>query len=102
MFESVTEILDRVKVEKDDVDWFVAHQANIRIIEATQKRLKVPDEKVFINVSRYGNTTAATLPLCLDELNTDGKLKPGHKVVLFTFGAGFTWGSSYLVWGGCK
>ncbi len=102
MFESVTEILERVKVDKEDVDWFVAHQANSRIIEATQKRLKVPEEKVYMNVSRYGNTTAATLPICLDELNTDGKLKPGHKVVLFTFGAGFTWGSSYLVWGGCK
>lgn len=102
MYESVMEILDRAKVEKDEVDWYIAHQANARIIEATQKRLEVPKEKVYINVNRYGNTTGATIPLCLDELSTDGKLKAGHKVVLFTFGAGFTWGSCYLVWGGSK
>ena len=102
MYESVMEILDRAKVDKEEIDWFVPHQANARIIEATQIRLEVPKEKVYINVNRYGNTTAATLPICLDELSTDGKLEAGHKVVLFTFGSGFTWGSCYLVWGGCK
>ena len=102
MYQSVVEVLERAGVDKDEVDWFVAHQANARIIEATQKRLEVPEEKVYMNVERYGNTTAATIPLCLDELYCDGKLIPGQKVVLFTFGTGFTWGSAFLVWGGVK
>jgi 3-oxoacyl-[acyl-carrier-protein] synthase-3 len=100
MHESVVEVLKQVEVDPQDVDWFVGHQANARIITATQRRLGVPEEKVYMNVERYGNTTAATIPMCLDELHEDGKLKPGDKVVLFTFGTGLTWGSTYLVWGG--
>jgi len=99
MDRSVTEVLSRAGVELSDIDWFIGHQANARILEATQRRLKVPPEKMYINIQRYGNTTSATIPLCLDELWEAGKLKPGHKVVLFTFGTGFTWGSCYLVWG---
>ncbi len=100
MYEAVIEVLKQVEVDPQEVDWFVAHQANQRIIRSTQQRLKVPEERVYLNVQRYGNTTAATIPLCLDELWVDGKLKPGDKVVLFTFGTGMTWGSTYLVWGG--
>jgi len=100
MYESVMEVLKQVEVDPADVDWFIGHQANQRIIKSTQERLKVPKEKVYLNVQRYGNTTSATIPLCLDELYTEGKLKPGDKTVLFTFGTGFTWGSCYLVWGG--
>jgi len=100
MYQCVMQVLEQVNVDPQDVDWFVGHQANARIIRSTQQRLKVPEEKVYMNVERYGNTTAVTIPSCLDELYEDGKLLPGHKVVLFTFGTGFTWGSTYLVWGG--
>jgi 3-oxoacyl-[acyl-carrier-protein] synthase III len=102
MSESVREVLAKAGASAEDVDWFVAHQANARIIEAVQRMLKVPMEKVYINVNRYGNTTAATIPLCVDELFVDGKLKDGDKLVLFTFGTGFTWGACYLVWGSPK
>jgi len=100
MYQSVTQVLEQVEVDPQQVDWFVGHQANKRIITSTQQRLNVPAEKVYTNVERYGNTTAVTIPSCLDELREDGKLQAGHKVVLFTFGTGFTWGSTYLVWGG--
>ena len=102
MYQSVIEVLKQVEVDPQEIDWFLGHQANARIITATQRRLQVPEEKVYINVGRYGNTTAATLPICMDELWEEGKLTTGQKVVLFTFGAGFTWGASYLVWGGVK
>ena len=102
MLEAITEVLAKVEVEPKDVDWFVPHQANARILVATQERLGVEPEKGYINVQRYGNTTSASIPLCLDELAVDGKLAPGKKVVLFTFGTGLTWGSCYLVWGGSE
>jgi 3-oxoacyl-[acyl-carrier-protein] synthase-3 len=60
----------------------------------------LPPERFYLNIDRYGNTTSATIPLCLDELNVDGKLKPGDKIVMFTFGTGLTWGSCLLTWGG--
>lgn len=100
MYQSVTQVLEQVNLEPQEIDWFVGHQANARIIRSTQQRLKVPEEKVYMNVERYGNVTAVTIPSCLDELSEAGKLVPGSKVVLFTFGTGFTWGSVYLVWGG--
>ena len=99
MSEAAREVLALAGVDAADVDYFVAHQANARIIEAVQRMLKAPAEKVYLNVQRYGNTTSATIPLCVDELFCDGKLHPGSKLVLFTFGTGFTWGSCYLVWG---
>jgi len=102
MSQASREVLAMAGVDAADVDYFVAHQANARIIEAVQRMLKVPAEKVYINVQRYGNTTSATIPLCVDELVCDGKLHDGSKLVLFTFGTGFTWGSCYLVWGSPK
>jgi len=99
MYDAVDEVLKLAGKQPEEIDWFIAHQANARIIEATQRRLGVPAEKVYINIQRYGNTTSATIPLCLDELVEHGKLLPGMQVVLFTFGTGFTWGSCYLVWG---
>ncbi len=102
MYESVAELLKQQNLDKGDIDWYIAHQANARIIEGTQRRLDVPMDKVYINVDRYGNTTAATLPMCLDELHVDGKLTTGQKVIIFTFGTGFTWGSCYMIWGGVK
>jgi 3-oxoacyl-[acyl-carrier-protein] synthase-3 len=99
MNQIVIEVLDKAGVAPGDIDWYVPHQANVRIIQSVQERLGLPMERFYVNIDRYGNTTAATIPLCLDELNEQGKLQPGSKVVLFTFGAGFTWGSCYLVWG---
>ena len=82
----------------DDVDLFIPHQANIRILEATAKRLKLPSEKVYINVNRFGNTSAATIPLALDEANRAGKLKENDMILLDAFGGGFTWASALMRW----
>jgi 3-oxoacyl-[acyl-carrier-protein] synthase-3 len=81
-----------------DLDWFVPHQANLRIIEAVAERLGVPREKILINVDRYGNTSAATVPSALDEGIRGGKIKKGDTVLLDTFGAGLTYGSLLLRW----
>jgi 3-oxoacyl-[acyl-carrier-protein] synthase-3 len=82
----------------DDVDIFVPHQANIRIINASADRLKLPTEKVFINVQNYGNTSAASIPLAIDEAYRDGKIKEGDIVVVVGFGAGLTWAAGVLKW----
>lgn len=82
----------------DDLDWFVPHQANYRIIEAVGKRLDFPPEKILVNVDRYGNTSAATIPTALDEAVRDGRIKTGQTVLLDTFGAGLTYGSVLLRW----
>jgi 3-oxoacyl-[acyl-carrier-protein] synthase-3 len=82
----------------DELDWFVPHQANLRIIEAVAKRLKFPMEKVLVNVDRYGNTSAATIPTMLDEANRDGRIKKGQTVLLNAFGAGLTCGSVLIRW----
>ncbi|MFT4968952.1 MAG: 3-oxoacyl-[acyl-carrier-protein] synthase-3 [Chitinophagales bacterium] len=89
-------ILAKNNLSADDVDWLVPHQANLRIIEATRKRIDLAPEKVMLNIQKYGNTTAGTLPICLAEW--EDKLKKGDKLILTTFGGGFTWGAAYLVW----
>ena len=90
------EILQKNGLTGDDVAWLVPHQANLRIIDATQRRMGLDPEKVMINIDRYGNTTAATIPLCLSDW--EDKLKTGDKLVLAAFGGGFTWGAMYLTW----
>lgn len=90
------EILQKNGLTGDDVAWLVPHQANLRIIDATQRRMGLDPEKVMINIDRYGNTTAATIPLCLSDW--EDKLKAGDKLVLAAFGGGFTWGAIYLTW----
>ncbi len=80
----------------ETLSWLVPHQANLRIIEATARRIGIDKEKTMINIEKYGNTTAATIPLCLWEW--ERKLKKGDNLVLVAFGAGFTWGSVYLKW----
>lgn len=90
------EIMHRNGLKSEDVTWLVPHQANMRIIEATARRMKLPKEQVMINIEKYGNTTAATLPLCLWEW--EPRLKKGDNIILSAFGAGFTWGSVYLKW----
>ncbi|MGC9373553.1 MAG: beta-ketoacyl-ACP synthase III [Bacteroidales bacterium] len=97
MADVSVEMMKRHGIAPDDLNWLVPHQANMRIIEATAKRMGIKREQVMINIQRYGNTTAATLPLCLWEW--EGQLKKGDKLILATFGAGFTWGSMYIKWG---
>lgn len=89
-------IMDRNNLTSDDVDWLVPHQANLRIIDATANRMGLSKEKVMINIQKYGNTTAGTLPLCL--WDWEKKLKKGDNIVLSAFGGGFTWGAIFLKW----
>jgi 3-oxoacyl-[acyl-carrier-protein] synthase-3 len=93
MSEIVARGLEDAGFTADDVDLFVPHQANARIIEATAKKLRFPMEKVFVNVDRYGNTSAASIPIAIDEARRTGRLKKGNLVAAVAFGAGFTWGS---------
>jgi 3-oxoacyl-[acyl-carrier-protein] synthase-3 len=90
------EIMKKNKLSADDVAWLVPHQANQRIIDATARRMGVGKEKVMLNIEKYGNTTNATIPLCLWEW--EGQLKKGDNLILAAFGGGFTWGSIYLKW----
>ncbi|MBS3806015.1 MAG: ketoacyl-ACP synthase III [Bacteroidales bacterium] len=97
MADASVEIMKRNHIAPDDLNWLVPHQANMRIIEATARRMGIKREQVMINIQRYGNTTAATLPLCLWEW--EEKLNKGDNLIFATFGAGFTWGSIYVKWG---
>ena len=97
MLTSSQEVMKRNGLTVDNIDWFIPHQANLRIIEAVGDRLGIANEKVLVNIEHYGNTSAASIPLCLDE--NKGKLRKGDKIVLTAFGAGFTWGAMYIVWG---
>lgn len=96
MLSATLDIMQRNNLSADDVDYLVPHQANLRIIEAVADRAKFPMEKVLVNIQHYGNTSAASIPLCLDEFK--GQLKKGDRIVLTAFGAGFTWGALYLIW----
>ena len=97
--ESASNALVRGGVGVDDVTWFAPHQANVRIIEAAGQRLGIPAERTLVNIDRYGNTSAASIPLVLAEAADDGRLQPGDLVLLSGFGAGLTWGSALLRWG---
>lgn len=96
MLTSSQSVMERNNLSVEDIDWFVPHQANLRIIEAVGGRIKIPEEKTLVNIQHYGNTSAASIPLCLDEYKN--KLKKGDKIVMTAFGAGFTWGAMYLIW----
>lgn len=96
MAEVSAEIMEKNNLKSDDVDWLVPHQANLRIIDATAQRMGLSKDKVMINIEKYGNTTAATLPLCLWDY--EKQLKKGDNIVLSAFGGGFTWGAVYLKW----
>jgi 3-oxoacyl-[acyl-carrier-protein] synthase-3 len=97
--ESASQALERGGVSIDDVTWFAPHQANVRIIEAAGNRLGIPAERTLVNIDRYGNTSAASIPLVLSEAADDGRLHAGDLVLLSGFGAGLTWGSALLRWG---
>ena len=90
------ELMERNGLTADDIAWLVPHQANLRIIDATAKRMGLPREKVMINIQKYGNTTAGTLPLCL--WDWEKQLKEGDNVILAAFGGGFTWGATWIKW----
>ncbi|MCL6100856.1 MAG: 3-oxoacyl-ACP synthase, partial [Bacteroidetes bacterium] len=92
------EIMQKNNLKGEDVAYLVPHQANLRIIDATAQRMGISKEKVMVNIDRYGNTTAATIPLCLTEYYRAGKVKKGDNLILAAFGAGYTWGSIYLTW----
>ena len=97
MADATVEVMERNGLAADDVAWLVPHQANLRIISATADRMGLPAEKVMINIEHYGNTTSATIPLCLYEW--ENRLHKGDNLILAAFGAGFTWGAIYLKWG---
>ena len=92
------EVLTRNGLTGKDLDLFVAHQANLRIVESCQKRLGLPDEKVVVTIDKYANTTSATIPTCLATAVADGRLAKGKLVVLASFGAGYTWGAALVRW----
>lgn len=96
MLTSSLDVMKRNNLSVDDIDYLVPHQANLRIIEAVADRAGVPSEKVLVNIEHYGNTSAASIPLCIDEYKD--KLKKGDKIILTAFGAGFTWGAMYIIW----
>jgi len=96
MANVAAEVMERNNLTADDVTWLVPHQANKRIIDATAERAGLPEEKVMVNIHKYGNTTSATIPMCLWEW--ENQLKKGDNLILAAFGGGFTWGSVYLKW----
>lgn len=96
MLSATLSVMERNHLTSADVDWFVPHQANLRIIEAIKDRIDIEPQKVLINIQKYGNTSAASIPLCIDEFKN--QLHKGDKLMLTAFGAGFTWGAMYLVW----
>ena len=98
MADVSAEIMERNALTGEMIDWLVPHQANLRIIDATAKRMNLDASKVMINIDRYGNTTTATIPLCLSEWWHAGKMKKGDNIVLASFGAGYTWGAMYIKW----
>jgi len=98
MEKTARDILKKNGMESKDVDWFIPHQANIRIIESVAKRLNVPLEKVVLNVQKYGNVSAASTAIAIDEMNRSGKFKKGDLILLDAFGSGLTWASCLIKW----
>jgi 3-oxoacyl-[acyl-carrier-protein] synthase-3 len=94
--ETVTECLDHCGLSMDDIKMFISHQMNARIIESAAKRLNLPDEKVYININEYGNTSAASVPIAFDECVRKGAIKRGDIIILVAFGAGLTWGANVI------
>lgn len=98
MADVAVNVMKRNGMTHDDIRWLVPHQANMRIIQATARRMKLAPEKVMINIEKYANTTAATIPICLSEWYQNGQVEKGDNLILASFGAGFTWGAVYLKW----
>ena len=98
MVSACKEVLELSGVAPENVAWIIPHQANHRIISAVAQRLTISDERVYSNIERYGNTSSASIGICLDELNRNGKLKKGDVVLLTAFGGGLTWGAELIRW----
>ncbi|HTY12678.1 MAG TPA: 3-oxoacyl-[acyl-carrier-protein] synthase III C-terminal domain-containing protein, partial [Candidatus Omnitrophota bacterium] len=96
--DSVVEVLKKAGVTLDDLSLLVPHQANIRIIDHVRKKINLPEKKVYVNLMKYGNTSAASVPLALDEAVNEGRVKSGDLVALAGFGAGLTYGSNIIRW----
>ena len=96
--EAAVKSLEQVGLDKDDIDYLIPHQANTRIIDAAAKRLDLSKDQIYVNLNKYGNTSAASIPLALDEAVKDGEIKSGDTVVLVGFGAGLTWGATVIEW----
>jgi 3-oxoacyl-[acyl-carrier-protein] synthase-3 len=97
--EAADEALAAASLKRADVDWLIPHQANLRIMDATAKRLEIPPRKVVVTVDRHANTSAASVPLALDEAVRDGRIRAGHHVMMLGVGGGFTWGAALVRWG---
>ncbi|MBO8137397.1 MAG: ketoacyl-ACP synthase III [Desulfotomaculum sp.] len=98
MEEGTKKVLEKAGLSKEDVNLVIPHQANIRIIEHYAKKMKIPKEKIVANVDKYGNTSAASIPLALDEALQQGRIKPGYDILMIGFGAGLTWGAAVVRW----
>ncbi|MEO0276412.1 MAG: beta-ketoacyl-ACP synthase III [candidate division WOR-3 bacterium] len=98
MQESTEKVIEMAKIKPSEIDWVIPHQANIRIIEALRERLNIPKEKVYVNIEKYGNTSAASIPIALSEMIEKGLLKKGQIILMTSFGAGFTWGTILMEW----
>ena len=96
--DTVVETLAHNNIEDSEIDLLIPHQANLRIIQAIAKRLNLPEEKVFVNIHKYGNTSSASIPIALDEANRSGRIKEGDLLLLNAFGAGLTWGAALVRW----
>ena len=98
--ETCKNLLEKTGLDSSDIDLFIPHQANTRIIDSAVKKLKIPREKTFVNLDKYGNMSAASIPVALDEALKQGKIKDGDNILLVGFGGGLTWGSTILKWHG--
>jgi 3-oxoacyl-[acyl-carrier-protein] synthase-3 len=98
MADVSVEIMEKNNLKADDIKYLVPHQANLRIISATASRMGVDMDKVMVNINKYGNTTTATIPLCLYEYWKDGKVQKGDNLIIASFGAGYTWGAIWVKW----
>ncbi len=98
MLEESVKAIEKAKLSLEDIDFLIPHQANIRIIESSAKRLGLKKDKVYVNLTRYGNMSSASIPVAMDEAFREGKIKKGDKIVLVGFGGGLTWGSSVVQW----
>ncbi len=99
MGECTIEAAEKAGWTTDEIDLVIPHQANIRIIDAVRRRIQAPEEKVFVNIHKYGNTSAATIPIALTEALEQGLVTPGSRIIMAAFGAGFTWGGTAVKWG---
>jgi 3-oxoacyl-[acyl-carrier-protein] synthase-3 len=98
MIEAIDKVLKDSGYSLDDIKYIVPHQANYRIIKYAAKKLGLPDEKFFVNLQKYGNTSAASIPIAVDEMKNNGLLKKGDKIIIVAFGAGFTWSVALVEW----